>query len=62
MTTETKTRNSARTVKIVSTLCIVFGLLGWIGGYAAGLDAVLALGSLAFFGGFFGFVVGRFME
>jgi len=62
MTTETKSRNSARKVKIVSFICIVAGLLGWIVGFAAEIDPLLMLGVLSFFGGFFGFVVGRFME
>jgi hypothetical protein len=62
MTTETKTHNSARKVKVVSFLCIVAGLFGWIIGAAVEADAVLVLGTLLFFGGFFGFVVGRFME
>jgi hypothetical protein len=62
MTTEIKTNNSARKVKLISFLCLVAGLLGSIIGVAVEADAVLVLGTLLFFGGFFGFVVGRFME
>lgn len=62
MSTEIKSRNSARIVKLVSFLCLIAGLLGWIGGAAVEADVVLVLGTLLFFGGFFGFVVGRFME
>lgn len=62
MTTETKSRNSARKVKVISALCLSAGLMAWIVGYAVEADAAILLGTLAFFGGFFGFVVGRFME
>jgi len=62
MTIETKSNNSARKVKLVSFLCLIAGLFGWIGGAAVESDTVLVLGTLLFFGGFFGFVVGRFME
>lgn len=62
MTTETKSRNSARKVKVISALCIVAGLLGWIIGFAVDSAPAIMLGTLGFFGGFFGFVVGRFME
>lgn len=62
MTTETRTNSAARKVKIVSFLCILAGLIGWIVGTAVESNAAAMLGTLAFFGGFFGFVVGRFME
>jgi uncharacterized membrane protein len=56
------TNTRAKKVKLFSFLAIVLGLVLWIVGFAAELDAVLAHGPLLFFGGFFGFVVGRFME
>lgn len=63
MTTETTGNSKARKVKAISALILVAGLLIWIVGFAAEAPAiVVGLGSLAFFGGFFGFVVGRFME
>ena len=62
MSTTAPTKARAKKVKVASFLAIILGLLLWIVGFAAELDAVLALGPLLFFGGFFGFVVGRFME
>jgi hypothetical protein len=54
MTTETKGRSSARTVKIISALLLAFGIIGAMAG--SGFFAFLLLV------GFFGFAVGRFME
>lgn len=62
MTTETKTNSTARKVKLISFLCIILGLVAWIAGFATDVVPLGGLGALAFFGGFFGFVVGRFME
>jgi hypothetical protein len=54
MAIETKGRNSARTVKIISALLCFVGIIGAVAG--SGFFAFLLLL------GFFGFVVGRFME
>lgn len=55
--------NYAKRVKIISTLFIIGGLVAWIVCAATEAPAMqYNWGTLAFFGGFAGFVVGRFME
>jgi hypothetical protein len=50
---QTKQNNAARTVKLLSFLAMVVGILGFY---------VIPSLSILIFIGFFGFVVGRFME
>lgn len=54
---------AAKRVKVISTLAIVGGMFAWI--VCVGVEAPTPyynIGAFAFFGGFAGFVVGRFME
>jgi predicted RNA-binding Zn-ribbon protein involved in translation (DUF1610 family) len=59
---ETRGRDSARKVKIISTLMICVSIPGCM--VSAGFEStfMLILCSLFFWGGLLGFIVGRFME
>jgi hypothetical protein len=60
MTTETKSRNSARIVKAVSALLMVGGIVASM--FAGAVDGPAGAFLFVALVGFLGFVVGRFME
>jgi hypothetical protein len=59
---ETRGRDSARTVKAVSGLCMVVGIVAGMVAATSDSSFVGTISVLLLIGGFFGFVLGRFME
>lgn len=65
MPQETKGRNSARRIKIISSLLLVVGVVVGVGSSSnnsGGLSVGAGIGGFMFLAGLIGFVVGRFME
>jgi hypothetical protein len=57
-----RTRSSGRGLKIISSLLMIVGIIVLMAGASGGGQSTGMIGALMLIGGFFGFVIGRFMD
>ncbi len=55
-------KSSGRGIKVISSLLMIIGIVVAMAGSSGGGSSSGMIGALMLFGGFFGFVIGRFMD